>query len=156
MTTVEDATQIVTTPTRHGLLRRPRATTGFWSWFTTVDHKKIGILYVATALVFFVLGGLEALLIRLQLFDANGSVLTASQYNQLFTMHGTTMVFLMGMPLAVGIANYLVPLMIGARDVAFPRLNMFGYWVVLFGGLFLYSSFFLGGAPNGGWLDRQS
>src|ERR671938_390640 len=92
---------------------RPRATTGFWSWFTTVDHKKIGILYVCTALVFLVLGGLEALLIRLQLFEANGSVLTAGQYNQLFTMHGTTMVFLMGMPLAVGIANYLVPLMIG-------------------------------------------
>src|SRR5215510_1981617 len=151
MTTVEDATQIIVRPQR-GLLRRPRATTGFWSWFTTVDHKKIGILYVATALVFFVLGGLEALLIRLQLFEANGSVLTAGQYNQLFTMHGTTMVFLMGMPLAVGIANYLVPIMIGARDVAFPRLNMFGRWVVLFGGLFLYSSFFLGGAPNGGWF----
>src|SRR6478672_9550071 len=151
MTTVEDATQIVVPP-QHGLLRRPRATTGFWSWFTTVDHKKIGILYVSTALVFFVLGGLEALLIRMQLFQPNGSVLTAGQYNQLFTMHGTTMVFLMGMPLAVGIANYLVPIMIGARDVAFPRVNMFGYWVVLFGGIFLYSSFFLGGAPNGGWF----
>jgi cytochrome c oxidase subunit 1 len=134
------------------LLRRPRATTGFWSWFTTVDHKKIGILYVCTALVFFVLGGLEALLIRVQLFQANGTVLTAGQYNQIFTMHGTTMVFLLGMPLAVGLANYFVPLMIGARDVAFPRINMFGYWVVLFGGAFLYSSFFLGGAPNGGWF----
>src|SRR5262245_14714748 len=151
MTTVEDAT-LVTTNRKVSLLRRPRATTGFWSWFTTVDHKKIGILYVCTALVFFVLGGLEALLIRMQLFEANGSVLTAGQYNQLFTMHGTTMVFLMGMPLAVGVANYIVPLMIGARDVAFPRVNMFGYWVVLFGGLFLYSSFFLGGAPNGGWF----
>src|SRR5215510_9134400 len=151
MTTVEDATQIIVRPQR-GLLRRPRATTGFWSWFTTVDHKKIGILYICTALVFFVLGGLEALLIRMQLFEANGSVLTAGQYNQLFTMHGTTMVFLMGMPLAVGVANYIVPLMIGARDVAFPRVNMFGYWVVLFGGIFLYSSFFLGGAPNGGWF----
>src|SRR5580765_6652174 len=151
MTTVEDATQIVVPP-QHGLLRRPRATTGFWSWFTTVDHKKIGILYVCTALVFFVLGGLEALLIRVQLFQANGSILTAGQYNQLFTMHGTTMVFLMGMPLAVGVANYFVPLMIGARDVAFPRVNMFGYWAFLFGGIFLYSSFFLGGAPNGGWF----
>src|SRR4051794_9667489 len=151
MTTVEDATQIVVRPQR-GLLRRPRATTGFWSWFTTVDHKKIGILYVCTALVFFVLGGLEALLIRVQLFQPNSTVLTAGQYNQIFTMHGTTMIFLMGMPLAVGIANYFVPLMIGARDVAFPRINMFGYWVVLFGGLFLYSSFFLGGAPNGGWF----
>jgi cytochrome c oxidase subunit 1 len=99
MTTVEDATQIVTEP-RGGLLRRPRATTGFWSWFTTVDHKKIGILYVCTALGLLRARRLEALLIRLQLFQANGSVLTAGQYNQLFTMHGTTMVFLMGMPLA--------------------------------------------------------
>src|SRR4026209_769397 len=102
MTTVEDATQIVVPP-RHGLLRRARATTGFWSWFTTVDHKKIGILYVCTALVFFVHGGLEAVPVRPQLFQANGSVLTVGQYNQLFTMHGTTMVFLLGMPLAVGL-----------------------------------------------------
>ena len=79
-------------------------------------------------------------------------MLTAAQYNQLFTMHGTTMVFLVGMPLAVAFGNYFVPLMIGARDVAFPRLNMFGYWIFLFGGLFMYSSFLLGGAPNGGWF----
>ena len=104
---------------------------GFWSWFTTVDHKKIGILYGGTALVFFVIGGIEALLIRLQLAGPNGTVLTASQYNTLFTMHGTTMVFLVGMPLAVAFGNYFIPLQIGARDVAFPRLNMFGYWVVL-------------------------
>src|SRR5262249_29110543 len=134
------------------ILRRPKATTGFWSWFTTIDHKKIGILYGGTALFFFVVGGIEALLIRLQLAGANGTLLTASQYNTLFTMHGTTMIFLMGMPLAVAFANYLVPLQIGARDVAFPRINMFGYWVVLFGGIFLYSSFLLGGAPNGGWF----
>ena len=133
-------------------LRRPKSTTGFWSWFTTVDHKKIGILYGATALVFFVFGGVEALLIRLQLAGPNGTVLTAAQYNTMFTMHGTTMVFLVGMPLAVAFGNYFIPLQIGARDVAFPRLNMFGYWVVLFGGLFMYSSFFLGGAPNGGWF----
>ncbi len=133
-------------------LRRPKSTTGFWSWFTTVDHKKIGILYGGTALVFFIFGGVEALLIRLQLAGPNGSVLTAAQYNTMFTMHGTTMVFLVGMPLAVAFGNYLIPLQIGARDVAFPRLNMFGYWVVLFGGLFIYSSFFLGGAPNGGWF----
>ena len=98
------------------------------------------------------IGGIEALLIRLQLAGANGTVLTASQYNTMFTMHGTTMVFLVGMPMAVAFGNYFVPLQIGARDVAFPRLNMFGYWVVLFGGLFIYSSFFLGGAPNGGWF----
>ena len=102
--------------------------------------------------MFFVLGGVEALLIRLQLAGPNGTVLTAAQYNTMFTMHGTTMVFLVGMPLAVAFGNYFIPLQIGARDVAFPRLNMFGYWVVLFGGLFMYSSFFLGGAPNGGWF----
>src|SRR6266540_4031253 len=86
---------------RVAILRRPKATTGFWSWFTTIDHKKIGIMYGTTALVFFVVGGIEALLLRVQLFSPNGTVLTASQYNTLFTMHGTTMVFLMGMPLAV-------------------------------------------------------
>jgi cytochrome c oxidase subunit 1 len=134
------------------VLRRPKSTTGFWSWFTTIDHKKIAILYGATALVFFVIAGIEALLIRLQLAGPNGTVLTASQYNTMFTMHGTTMVFLVAMPIAVALGNYFIPLQIGARDVAFPRLNMFGYWVVLFGGLFIYSGFLLGGAPNGGWF----
>ena len=134
------------------ILRRPKETTGFWSWFTTIDHKKIAIMYGATALMFFVVGGVEALLIRLQLAGPNGTVLTASQYNTMFTMHGTTMVFLVGMPLAVVFGNYFIPLQIGARDVVFPRLNMFGYWVVLFGGLFIYSGFLLGGAPNGGWF----
>ena len=134
------------------VLRRPKSTTGFWSWFTTVDHKKIAILYGATALMFFVVGGIEALLIRLQLAEPNGTVLTASQYNTMFTMHGTTMVFLLGMPLAVAFGNYFIPLQIGARDVAFPRLNMLGYWIVLFGGLFIYSGFLFGGAPNGGWF----
>jgi len=134
------------------VLRRPKETTGFWSWFTTIDHKKIAILYGGTALVFFVIAGIEALLIRLQLAGPNGTVLTASQYNTMFTMHGTTMVFLVGMPMAVAFGNYFIPLQIGARDVAFPRLNMFGYWVVLFGGLFIYSGFIFGGAPNGGWF----
>jgi cytochrome c oxidase subunit 1 len=151
MTAFTDAPAVTTAP-RPLILRRPKATTGWFSWFTTIDHKKIGILYGATAMLFFVIGGIEALLIRLQLAEANGTLLTASQYNTLFTMHGTTMIFLMGMPLAVAFANYLVPLQIGARDVAFPRLNMFGYWIVLLGGIFLYSSFFLGGAPNGGWF----
>lgn len=134
------------------VLKRPTKTNGFFSWFTTIDHKRIGLMYAATALVFLALGGVEALLIRLQLFNPNGSVLTAVQYNQMFTMHGTTMVFLVGMPLAAAFGNYLLPLQIGARDVAFPRLNMFGYWVFLFGGIFLYSSFFMGGAPDGGWF----
>ncbi len=119
---------------------------------TTVDHKRIGILYGATALVFFLVGGLEALLIRLQLARPGGHVVTADQYNQIFTMHGLTMIFLVVMPLSAAFFNYLVPLMIGARDVAFPRLNAFSYWAFLFGGLFTYSSFVLGGAPNGGWF----
>ncbi len=151
MTTVDTA--IALRPARRvRLLERPKATTGWFSWFTTVDHKKIAILYGVTALVFFGVGGIEALLIRLQLARPDGTVLTANQYNQLFTMHGTTMIFLLGMPLASAFGNYLIPLMIGARDVAFPRLNMLGYWIFLFGGLFLYSSFLLGGAPNGGWF----
>ena len=152
MTTVEDALAEVVAKPVPRLLRRPRETTGVFSWFTTIDHKKIGILYGTTALAFFVIGGIEALLIRVQLWGPNGTVLTANQYNQIFTMHGTTMVFLMGMPLSIAFGNYLIPLMIGARDVAFPRINMFGYWVFLLGGLFLYSSFVLGGAPNGGWF----
>jgi cytochrome c oxidase subunit 1 len=135
-----------------GILRRPTSTTGLWSWFTTVDHKKIGILYGASALVFFLIGGVEALLIRLQLAQPDGTVLTADQYDQVFTMHGITMVFLFVMPMAAAFFNYFIPLMIGARDVAFPRLNAFSYWAFLLGGLFLYSSFFLGGAPNGGWF----
>ena len=135
-----------------GILRRPTATTGFWSWFTTVDHKKIGILYGVTSFLFFLVGGVEALLIRLQLARPEQTVLSANAYNQVFTMHGVTMVFLVIMPLSAAFFNYLIPLMIGARDVAFPRLNAFSYWVFLFGGLFIYSSFFLGGAPNGGWF----
>ena len=143
---------MATAAAQGSLLRRPTATTGWWSWVTTVDHKKIGIMYCATALIFFVIGGLEALAIRTQLAVPNGAVLTAETYNQFFTMHGLTMIFLVVMPLGVGIMNYMAPLMIGARDVAFPRINAFSYWVFLMGGLFLYSSFFLGGAPDGGWF----
>ena len=135
-----------------GLLRRPTHPKGFWSWVTTVDHKRIGILYGVTAFIFFLVGGVEALLIRLQLAKPNGTVLSADAYNQVFTMHGTTMVFLVIMPMSAAFFNYLVPLQIGARDVAFPRLNAFSYWLFLFGGLFMYSSFFLGGMPNGGWF----
>jgi cytochrome c oxidase subunit I len=101
------------------------ANTGLWSWLTTVDHKRIGVLYLITALIFFVIGGLEAFLIRAQLAVPNGQVLSADMYNQLFTMHGTTMVFLAIMPLSAAFFNFLIPLQIGARDVAFPRLNAF-------------------------------
>ncbi|MEX2275674.1 MAG: cytochrome c oxidase subunit I [Actinomycetota bacterium] len=143
----------VTVPARRGgLLRRPSATTGFWSWITTVDHKKIGILYGVTAFAFFLIGGVEALLIRVQLAQPDNTVLTSDQYSQVFTMHGVTMVFLVVMPLSAAFFNYLIPLMIGARDVAFPRLNAYSYWLFLFAGLFIYSSFALGGAPNGGWF----
>jgi cytochrome c oxidase subunit 1 len=146
---------VVMTPPRERIqriFRRPTTTTGFWGWLTTVDHKRIGILYFFTSFFFFLVGGLEALLIRSQLARPDGTVLTAEQYNQVFTMHGVTMIFLVVMPMSAAFFNYLVPLMIGARDVAFPRLNAFSYWVFLFGGLFLYSSFVLGGAPNGGWF----
>jgi len=135
------------------LLRRPTGyTKGIWSWVTTVDHKKIGIMYGVVAFVFFLLGGLEALLLRIQLGSPNNTFLSADTYNQVFTMHGTTMIFLFVMPLSAAFANYMIPIQIGARDVAFPRLNAFGFWVFLVGGLFMYSSFLLGGAPNGGWF----
>jgi cytochrome c oxidase subunit 1 len=134
------------------IFARPTAKTGVWSWLTTVDHKRIGILYGATAIAFFVIGGLEALFIRLQLARPEGNVLSAEQYNQLFTMHGLTMIFLVVMPLGAAFFNYMMPIMIGARDVAFPRLNAFSYWVFLFGGIFLYSSFFINQAPDGGWF----
>jgi cytochrome c oxidase subunit 1 len=123
-----------------------------WEWITTVDHKKIGILYIATAIVFFVVGGIEALLIRVQLAVPESALLTPQQYNELFTMHGTSMIFLAVMPLNVGLGNFIVPLMIGANDMAFPRLNALSYWLFLFGGIFLTSSFFLAGAPDAGWF----
>jgi len=135
-----------------GLMRRPSAKSGIGSWLTTADHKRVGILYGYTAFFFFLIGGVEALLIRMQLTRPNGHVLSANEYNTLFTMHGLTMIFLVVMPLSAALFNYFVPIMIGARDVAFPRLNAFSYWVFLAGGLFLYSSFLFGGAPNGGWF----
>jgi cytochrome c oxidase subunit 1 len=122
-------------------------------WITTVDHKKIGIMYMVTALVFFVIGGLEALLVRLQLGTPENTLLTPEAYNQVFTMHGTTMIFLAIMPLGVGFMNYIVPLMIGAGDMAYPRMNAMSYWLLLFGGIFMYLSFVWGGnAPDSGWF----
>src|SRR5215211_363444 len=133
-----------------GVFARPTSTKGWRSWLITVDHKRIGILYGVTAMAFFAIGGLEALIIRAQLAQPNGQVVDAETYNEIFTMHGTTMVFLVVMPMLAAFANYLIPLQIGARDVAFPRLNAFSYWCFILGGLFLYSSFLLGGAPDGG------
>jgi cytochrome c oxidase subunit 1 len=121
-------------------------------WLTTVDHKKIGILYLYTSLAFFIIGGLEAMIIRAQLIGPNREIVNAELYNQLMTMHGTTMVFLAIMPLSAAFFNFLIPLQIGARDVAFPRLNAFSYWVYLFGGVFITLPIFFGVAPNGGWF----
>src|SRR3954462_3629423 len=128
---------------------RPEAR-GWTSWITTTDHKKIGILYLYTTLVFFVLGGVEALLLRIQLGTPDNTFLSPEKYNQLFTMHGTTMIFLVIVPVWAGFANYLMPLMIGARDVAFPRINAWSYWVFLLGGLFLNASWLFGAAPDQG------
>jgi cytochrome c oxidase subunit 1 len=122
------------------------------SWLTTVDHKRIAILYIVTSLLFLFLGGILALLMRAQLATPHEHVVTKNSYNELFTMHGTTMVFLVVVPIWAGFGNFLVPLMIGARDMAFPRLNAMSYWLFLLGGVILYSSWFAaGGAPRAGW-----
>ena len=133
-------------------LPSPQGHRGIWAWITTTDHKKIGILYGVSAMLFFIIGGVEALLIRTQLAIPNGEVLSADAYNQMFTMHATTMVFLVIMPAAAAFTNYFLPILLGARDVAFPRLNALSYWIFFFGGLFLTISFFVGGAPDGGWF----
>ena len=132
-----------------GALKRPVATTGWKSWLFTVDHKKLGIMYSATALFFFIVGGLEAVLIRLQLAAPNGKVLNADLYNQMFTMHATTMVFLFVMPMAAGLANYFIPLQIGARDMAFPRLNALSFWLIVAAAVPLLWGQFIGGISTG-------
>ena len=126
--------------------------TGIWSWITTVDHKRIGILYGATAFLFFLIGGLEALFMRIQLMKPDNNFVSAETFNSLFTMHGTTMIFLGVMPLSAMFFNFFIPLQIGARDVAFPRLNAFSYWVFLLGGLFINFSWLINAAPNAGWF----
>ncbi len=122
-------------------------------WVTTTDHKKIGLMYIISGFFFFLVGGLEALLIRAELARPDGKILSPDVYNQVFTMHGVTMIFLFVMPTLTGFGNYVVPLMIGARDMAFPRMNSFGFWTTLFGGVFMQSSFVFGSAPNGGWFN---
>ena len=127
-------------------------------WVVTVDHKKIGLMYIAYALIFLLVGGFEAILLRIQLAVPHNDFLSPEVFNRIFTMHGTTMVFLMGMPLIIGFANYLVPLMVGARDMAFPRMNAFSFWMTALGGLMLYYSFIggvglqgAGSAPDVTW-----
>ncbi len=128
----------------------PRTTKRWVDWITTTDHKKIGIMYLVTTFVFFILGGVEALLMRLQLGVPNNTLITAQHYNQLMTVHGTTMIFLFVVPVMAGFGNYFVPLMIGARDMAFPRLNALSYWLLLFGGIVFYMSLFFQ-PPEAGW-----
>ena len=137
-----------------GVRTQERVSTGavIWSWITTIDHKRIGVLYFMTSLMYFLIAGLEALLIRIQLATPEGKLLDSDTYNQLFTMHGTAMVFMVAMPMAASFFNFLIPLMIGARDVAFPRLNAFSYWTFLGGSLLMHSSFLFGQAPDGGWF----
>ncbi len=130
----------------------PRRRAGWIDWVTTTDHKKIGILYLFTTAFFFLLGGVEALLMRIQLGAPDNTFLDPVTYNQLFTLHGTTMIFMVVVPIAAGFANYLVPLMIGARDMAFPRLNMLSWWLLVFGGVTLYTSIFFS-PPDAGWTS---
>jgi len=144
-TTLTPAPQIIA----HRVERPPR---GLLSWLTTTDHKRIGILYMVTTWVFFILGWVEALMMRLQLSVPDNNLVTPEVYNQLFTLHGTTMVFLFVVPMMAGFANYFVPLMIGARDVAFPRLNALSFWLFLCGGIVFYASIFWTPA-DAGWIS---
>jgi cytochrome c oxidase subunit I len=155
VTTTETAAPGVAAPQRvarpevvvHGIKDRP---TGWLSWLSTTDHKKIGIMYIYATFLFFILGGVEALLMRLQLSGADQSILGPKIYNELVTMHGSTMVFLFVVPVLAGFGNYMVPLMIGARDMAFPRLNALSFWLFLFGGIAFYMSLFFT-PPSAGW-----
>src|SRR6476620_1514207 len=130
-----------------------------YSWVTTVDHKRLGILYILYAIFFLVIGGIEATIMRIQLIVPHNHFVSPQVFNRMFTMHGTTMIFFVAMPLVFGFANYLLPLMIGARDMAFPRLNAFSFWMTAFGGVLLYFSlvgasslYGAGNAPDAGWF----
>lgn len=130
-----------------------KSTNGLLQWISSIDHKQIGIMYLWSALLFLLTGVTEALLMRIQLGSPQNTFLSPEAYNQIFTMHGTTMIFLVLTPMLVGISTYFLPLMIGANDMAYPRLNAFSFWIFLFGGLLLYFSFLAGGAPNVGWFS---
>ena len=143
---------VALTDTLTGAMKRPTSYQGVWSWITTVDHKRIGILYGVTAFIFFLLSGVEALMLRMQLSRPELDIVSPEVYTQLFTMHALGMIFLAIMPLTAAFFNFNIPLMIGARDVAFPRLNAFSYWTFLGGGILLNSGWFLGGSPNSGWF----
>src|SRR5919199_3415752 len=131
-------------------LPRVRSYEGLLAWVKTTDHKLIGIMYLLFVGFFFIIGGIEALLIRVQLAAPDQNIVSAHVYNQLFTMHGVTMIFLVVMPALIGLANYFVPIMIGYRDMAFPRLNAMSLWLLLFGGILLYFSLLEGAMPATG------
>ena len=136
-----------------GVIARPTGYTGLWGWITTVDHKRIGVLYGVTAFIMFLIAGLEAGAIRAQLAQPDSTLIGPETFNRLFTMHATAMVFMVIMPLSASFFNFVVPLAIGARDVAFPRLNAFSYWVFLFGTLLMHASFLVGQVPDAGWFS---
>src|ERR1700751_1131415 len=129
---------------------RPRQTKRWVDWVMTTDHKRIGIMYLVLTFVFFILGGVEALLMRTQLSQPGSTLLSGERYNELLTLHGTTMIFLFVVPVMAGFGNYFVPLMIGARDMAFPRLNALSFWLLLLGGIVFYSPLFHP-PPGAGW-----
>ena len=149
----EIAAENYNSPVAHGLRALWETKPGVIGWLSTVDHKEIGIRYIVTAFVFLLAGGVEALILRLQLARPELHVLTPEQYDQLFTMHGVTMILWYAFPVLTGFSVFLQPLLIGTRDMAFPRLNAFTYWVFLFSGIFLYASFAIAAAPNAGWFD---
>ena len=136
-----------------GVLARPTGYAGVWGWLTTVDHKRIGVLYGATAIILLLVAGLEAGAMRLQLARPDSTILDPTTFNQMFTMHGTTMIFMVIMPLSASFFNFVIPLAIGARDVAFPRLNAYSYWVFLFGALLMHAGFLVNQAPDAGWFS---
>ncbi len=136
-----------------GVIPRPSTYTGLWSWLTTVDHKRIGALYGVSAFFFFIVGGIEAGIMRLQLANSDSTLVSADWFNAMFTMHGTTMIFMVIMPFGATFFNILIPLMIGARDVAFPRLNAFSYWTFLFGAVLMHAGFLIGQVPDAGWFS---
>ncbi|HZX69794.1 MAG TPA: cytochrome c oxidase subunit I [Rhodanobacter sp.] len=140
-------------PSSETLRRHWEGRGGLLGWLSTVDHKEIGKRYLITAFAFLLVGGIEAAVMRAQLAQPGEHVLSPEQYSQIFTMHGVTMIFLYAMPVLSGFSNYLWPLLLGSRDMAFPRLNAFSYWAFLFAGLFLYASFVIGKAPDDGWFN---
>jgi cytochrome c oxidase subunit 1 len=134
------------------LQRLWKASSGFTGWLTAVNHKEIGKRYIATGFIFFLLAGILAILMRIQLMFPENNFLNAEQYNQFFTTHGTVMMFLFAVPIMQGVGLYFVPLLIGTRDVAFPRMNAFGYYIFLFAGLLIWGGLLFGTGPNGGWF----